>query len=176
MKYQEVYHEYTAFLNQQTQLRQRLNGIPKGYITVKRIAGKEYYYLQYTSFGKKKSEYIRESDVSTIREKLIQGEMLRKEIGEIDVNLDRLERAAKILDEQLSRTFYYLRQCAVMDTVPISKRNAVLSFSRAVTSLEGLSAREVTEENLRLWARGEKSFADFYLPALQGYRVMEGLG
>lgn len=54
MKYQEVYHEYTAFLNQQTQLRQRLNGIPKGYITVKRIAGKEYYYLQYTSFGKKK--------------------------------------------------------------------------------------------------------------------------
>ena len=30
----------------------------------------EYSYLQYTSFGQKKSEYIRESEVEAVREKL----------------------------------------------------------------------------------------------------------
>lgn len=88
-----------------------------------------------------------------------------------------MERDAKILsellDEQLSRSFFYLRQCADMDALPISKRDKALSFARAMTSLEGLPAKEATEENLQLWAKGEKSFADFYLSALQDYRVME---
>ena len=60
-----------------------------------------------------------------------------------------------------------------MDALPVAKREKALSFARAMTSLEGLPARETTEENLQLWAKGEKSFADFYLPALQDYRVME---
>ena len=62
---------------------------------------------------------------------------------------------------------------ADMDALPISKREKALSFARAMTALEGLPARETTEENLQLWAKGEKSFADFYLPALQDYHVME---
>ena len=40
-----------------------------------------------------------------------------------------------------------------------------------MTSLEGLPAKETTEENLQLWAKGEKAFADFYLPALQNYEL-----
>ena len=173
MKYQEIYDEYTTFLKHQSALQQQLQSLPKGYITTKKISGKEYHYLQYTYWGKKKSEYLREADVDKVREKLLLGETLRREIAENNANLDRLERAVKILDEQLSRTFFYLRQCAEMDTLPVSKRENALSFARAMTSLEGLPARETTEENLKLWAKGEKSFADFYLPALQDYRVME---
>lgn len=173
MKYQKVYNEYITFLYHQTELRHRLQIIPKGYITIKKIAGKAYYYLQYSSFGKKKSEYIQESEVEAVREKLVLGEMLRKELDDNNADLNRLESAAKILDEQLSRTFYYLRQCAEMDALPISKRDKALSFARAMTSLEGLPAKKTTEDNLQLWAKGEKSFADIYLPALQDYRVME---
>lgn len=173
MKYQELYNEYTTLLYCQSALQQQLQLLPKGYITTKRIAGYEYYYLQYNSFGKKKSEYLRETEVEIIREKLSHREFLRKELEKNNANLDRLERAANILDEQLSRTFFYLRQCADMDALPISKRDKALSFARAMTSLEGLPAKESTEENLQLWAKGEKSFADFYLPALQDYRVME---
>ena len=129
--------------------------------------------MQYTFLGKKKSEYLRESEVDIVREQLALRESFYEKLEENSANLDRLERAAKILDEQLSRTFFYLRQCADMDALPISKREKALSFARAMTALEGLPARETTEENLQLWAKGEKSFADFYLPALQDYRVME---
>lgn len=173
MRYLELYNEYSALLHRQLEIQLYLQDVPKGYISAKRISGKEYYYLQYTAFGKKKSEYLRESEVESVRGKLFDRETLVKELKECNANLDRLERAAKILDEQLSRTFFYLRQCADMDALPISKRDKALSFARAMTSLEGLPAKETTEENLQLWAKGEKSFADFYLPVLQDYRVME---
>ena len=173
MKYQELYNEYIALLYRQTELQRQLQTISKGYITLKRIANREYHYLQYTVFGKKKSEYLRETEVKSVRNKLTLRDSLQKELYDNNANLDRLERAAKILDEQLSRTFFYLRQCAEMDALPVTKREKALSFARAMTSLEGLPAKETTEENLQLWAKGEKSFADFYLPALQDYRVME---
>ena len=111
--------------------------------------------------------------MESVRGKLSDRETLIKNLDENNANLDRLEKAAKILNTQLSHTFFYLRQCADMDALPLSKRNKALSFARAMTSLEGLPAKESTEENLQLWAKGEKSFADFYLPALQDYRVME---
>ena len=173
MKYLELYNEYTALLCYQAALRRQLQTVPKGYITQKQISGRRYYYLQYTAFGKKKSEYLRETEIKSVCEKLSRREFLSKELDDNNANLDRLERAAKILDEQLSRTFFFLRQCADMDALPIFKRDKALSFARAMTSLEGLPAKEATEENLQLWAKGEKSFADIYLPALQDYRVME---
>ncbi len=173
MKYQELYNEYSVLLYSQTKLKQRLNAIPRGYITTKKISGKEYYYLQYTYLGKKKSEYLRETEVQSVRDKLTIRESLQKELDANNANLDRLEKAVKILDEQLSHIFFYLRQCADMDALPISKRTKALSFARAMTSLEGLPAKETTEENLQLWAKGEKAFADFYLPALQNYGAME---
>lgn len=173
MKYHELYNEYSSLLNQHNEIRRQLQDIPRGYVTIKNISGKEYHYLQYTSLGKKKSKYIQESEVDTVREKLALREVFSKELEENSTNLDKLERAAKILDNQLSRMFFFLRQCADMDALPIPKRNKALSFAKAMTSLEGLPAKEATEENLQLWAKGEKSFADFYLPALQDYRVME---
>lgn len=173
MKYQELYNEYSELLYSQTKLKQRLKATPRGYITTKKISGKEYHYLQYTYWGKKKSEYLREAEVESVREKLLLRDALCKEIENTQANLDRIEKAVMILDQQLSRTFFYLRQCAEMDALPVSKRERALSFARAMTSLEGLPAKETTEENLQLWAKGEKSFAEFYLPALQDYRVME---
>ena len=55
----------------------------------------------------------------------------------------------------------------------MEKRQDALSFAWAITALEGLSAKEETEQNLRLWAKGEKKFADFYMKSLQTYRVVE---
>lgn len=173
MKYYELYDEYITLLYRQADARQKLQLLPKGYITIKKISGKEYHYLQYTSFGKKRTEYLRGTEIDSIRKKLALRASLCKEIEKIHTTLDKLERAAKILDEQLNRSFFHLRQCADMDALPISKRDKALSFARAMTALEGLPARETTEENLKLWAKGEKSFADFYLPALQNYGAME---
>ena len=85
-----------------------------------------------------------------------------------------MESSAKYFDSNQSRISFFLQQCAEMDAVPIEKRQNALSFAKAMAALEGLPAKEETEKNLQLWAKGEKRFADFYMKVLQGYSVIEG--
>ena len=120
MKYQEIYNEYTSLINRYSKIRFELQSLPKGSIVKKNIANKEYHYLQYTSYGKKKTEYIREPEVEGIQSKLIRSEELKEKIKYISADMLRLEQAAKILDYTLSRTFYFIRQCAEMDAMPIA--------------------------------------------------------
>lgn len=174
MKYRVIYEEYTGFLQSRSQIRFEISTLPKGSIVKKRISGKEYHYLQYTACGKKKTEYLRETEVPEVQSQLARSAKLKQELVRIDTEMNRIERAVEILDYDLSRTFVFLRQCSDMDAMPISKRADALSFARAMTALEGLPVQEDTEQNLVAWSRGEKSFADFYLPALQRYHVMEG--
>ena len=173
MKYRELYDEYRELLANETKLRQEMHRIPKGYLVTKKIAGKEYLYLQYTAQGKKKSEYIHEEDWNRVKEAIARREPAREEMDTLRREQTRLENAAKILDTNLYRTFIFLKQCVEMDALPMEKRQDALSFARAMTALEGLSAREETEQNLLLWAKGEKKFADFYMKSLQSYRVLE---
>ena len=175
MKYRELYDEYRELLVCETKLRQEIYRIPKGYLVTKKIAGKEYLYLQYTAQGKKKSEYIHEDDWTCIKAAIARREPAKEEMDTLRREQTRLENAAKILDSNLYRTFVFLKQCAEMDSLPMEKRQDALSFARAMTALEGLSAREETEQNLLLWAKGEKKFADFYMKSLQSYRVLEGM-
>ena len=175
MKYRELYDEYRELLAYETKLRQEMHRIPKGYLVTKKIAGKEYLYLQYTTQGKKKSEYIHEEDWTWIKAAIARREPAREEMDTLRREQTRLESAAKILDTNLYRSFVFLKQCAEMDALPMEKRQDALSFARAMTALEGLSAREETEQNLLLWAKGEKKFADFYMKSLQAYRVLEGM-
>lgn len=175
MKYRELYDEYRELLVCETKLRQEIYRIPKGYLVKKKIAGKEYLYLQYTAQGKKKSEYIHEDDWTWIKAAIARREPAKEEMDILRREQIRLESAARILDTNLYRTFMFLKQCAEMDSLPMEKRQDALSFARAMTALEGLSAREETEQNLLLWAKGEKKFADFYMKSLQSYRVLEGM-
>ena len=96
------------------------------------------------------------------------------ELALINIEMDRIEKSVKRLDENLSRTFLYLRQCADMDAMPIARRADALSFANSMTALEGLPTRNETEQSLIAWSRGEKSFADFYIPTLRFYHVIEG--
>ena len=175
MKYHELLVEYKELLAEDVRLRQEMHLLPKGYLVTKKIAGKEYLYLQYTAQGKKKSEYIREEDVLQIRAAIARREPAKAEIDTLRREQNRLESAAKILDSNLYRTFIFLKQCAEMDAMPLEKRSGALSFARAMTALEGLSAKDETEQNLLLWANGQKLFSDFYMKSLQSYRVVEGM-
>ena len=175
MRYFELLKEYKDLLHADVQLRTQLQAIPKGYVTTKKIAGKDYCYLQYTVQGKKKSEYLREEDVASIRHAIAQREPLKEQVEKVRKDQLRLESAARILDAGLYRTFLFLKQCAQMDTLPIEKRQEALLFSGAMTALEGLSAKPETDRNLQLWARGEGSYTDIYMKALVQYRVVEGM-
>ena len=171
----ELLNEYKDLLHADVQLRTQLQAIPKGYVTTKKIAGKDYCYLQYTVQGKKKSEYLREEDVESVRHAVAQREPLKRQLEELRKDQLRLESAARILDAGLYRTFLFLKQCAEMDALPVVKRQEALLFSDAMTALEGLCAKPETDKSLRLWARGEGSYTDIYMKALVQYRVVEGM-
>ena len=175
MRYSELLNEYKALLHTDVQVRMQMQTIPKGYVTTKRIAGKDYYYLQYSAHGKKKSEYLRAEDVPSVRNALAQREPLKAQMEEVREDLFRLESAARILDAGLYRTFLFLKQCAEMDALPVSKRQEALLFADALTALEGLCAKPETDKSLQLWARGEGSYTDIYMKALVQYRVVEGM-
>ena len=175
MRYFELLNEYKELLHTDVQLRTQLQAIPKGYVTTKKIAGKDYCYLQYTVQGKKKSEYLREEDVASIRHAIAQREPLKEQVEKVRKDQLRLESAARILDAGLYRTFLFLKQCAEMDALPVAKRQEALLFSDAMTALEGLCAKPETDKSLRLWARGEGSYTDIYMKALVQYRVVEGM-
>lgn len=175
MRYHELLVEYKELLAQDVCLRQEIHQIPKGYLVTKKIAGKEYLYLQYTVQGKKKSEYVREEDAQRIKSAIARRDPVKAEMDILRREQYRLESAAKILDNNLYRTFIFLKQCAEMDAMPLEKRSGALSFARAMTALEGLSAKDETEQNLLLWAKGQKPFSDFYMKSLQSYRVVEGM-
>ena len=173
MKYQELYDEYNSYLNQYSSGKLELSTLTKGKIMKKRISGKEYNYLQFTSYGTRKTEYIKESEIIDINHKLSRRETLINEINLISKELTRLEQAVKILDSKMSRIFMYLRQCADMDSLPISKRIEAISFSNAIAALEGLTTSEETENGLKAWSEGKVTFAEFYLPILKMYRILE---
>ena len=85
-----------------------MHGIPKGYLVTKKIAGKEYLYLQYTAQGKKKSEYVREEDWGRVKAAVARREPAKEEMNALRREQSRLESAAKILDDNLYRTFVFL--------------------------------------------------------------------
>ena len=87
MKYQEIYNEYTSLINNYSKIKFELQSLPKGSIVKKNIANNEYHYLQYTSYGKKKTEYIREPEVEGLRFKLTRSEELKEKIKNIEIQM-----------------------------------------------------------------------------------------
>lgn len=98
---------------------------------------------------------------------------LRKEITQIDARLEQLEQAAQILDVRMSRSFFFLRQCANMDALPLSKRPEALAFANAMTALKGLPVSDEVNRGLDAWAAGKLKYKEVYFPSLQRYHVLE---
>lgn len=98
---------------------------------------------------------------------------LRKEITQIDARLEQLEQVAQILDVQMSRSFFFLRQCANMDALPLSKRPEALAFANAMTALRGLPVSDEVNRGLDAWAAGKLKYKEVYFPFLQRYHVLE---
>ena len=70
------------------ELVEELNTLPRGYISKKKIAGKEYSYLQYLEGGSLKSSYVRESELDYYNEAIARRKSIEAELDEI-VNTGR---------------------------------------------------------------------------------------
>lgn len=173
MRYQELHDEYNNLLNSYSALQLELSSLPKGALSTKTISGKEYVYHQYTSNGKRVSKCLKENEAIEMACKIEKREKAKTELEYVLAELSRLESAVNILDKGMGSLFSFLRQSADMDAVPVAKRANALSFAKAMTALEGLPARQKTEDNLAAWSEGRTRFADIYIPVLREYNVLE---
>lgn len=64
------------------ELQTRLASLPRGYLSIKHINGKERYYLQYREGTKVVSKYIKEDEVETIKAQLQERKKIEEEIRE----------------------------------------------------------------------------------------------
>lgn len=74
------------------ELEEKIAEYPRGYISVKHIGGKERYYRQWTEHKKKKSMYVRESEISEMRALLDARRKLQAEVKELKAQLPKPEK------------------------------------------------------------------------------------
>lgn len=169
MKYQELYQDYRHLLDEELRICRQLDQLPNGYLTVKKISGKEYQYLQYTVNGKKKSEYIKAEQLHETQEQLAERARQTDRLSIVRAEQAKLEEAVRILDMSMSRLFFQLKHSAKMDALPLSQRKKALAFATAMTALEGLPAKAQTNAHLEQWMSGRASYMDYYMATLQAY-------
>lgn len=173
MRYKELYDEYNSLLSTRNDYIRTVSTLREGYISSKTISGKQYFYLQKKVNGRLNSEYIKEDTLLRIKAELQKRSKIEEAIDQIDEELNRIERAAIILDKSLYHKLIIFKRCAIMDSMPVNMRKKSLEFGNAMTALEGITASENTEKTLSLWVVGQYSFTDGYLQVLTKYRLIE---
>lgn len=173
MKYQEISGEYSSLLRELTEIQIARLTLADGYISMKKISGKEYAYLQYRIDGKLISKYIKSDQLHEVRRQLHERANLERRLTEIEAQLSKIERAAAILDEGLYRRLITQKRCALMDALSADDRVKTLAFGNAMTALEGLLVSSETEQNLLSWAGGSGSFGESFQKILKKYHLAE---
>lgn len=166
---QNIINEYVELLNMRLVYLNRLSELPRGYISKKIIGNKEYNYLQYRNKGRVESKYIRDGEIDDVR-KLLE---LRKEAEaaspEIDKRLCEIEKAARLLDASLFRRLSMLKICIGMDDICREVRESCVSFSDAMTSIEGVPVSVSLRNDLDCWKNGDISFLAVFERTLRHY-------
>lgn len=72
--------------------REEIDNLPKGYIMLKNINGKQYPYLQYRLADKIKSEYIKKHQLEKIQKDLARRKKLEQAIKRVNSEKKKIER------------------------------------------------------------------------------------
>jgi len=174
MKYKELYNDYYSLLSEKAKYLKSMSELKDGYISIKKISGKQYAYLQKRVNGKLSSEYIKEDMLPKVKRGLQKRNEIETIIDQTNGELNKLETAANMLDKTLYHRFIILRRCSEMDSMPTAMRKRTLEFGNAMNALEGIPASEDTEKMLSLWVVGQRSFSEGYLQTLIKYNLIEG--
>ena len=112
-------------LQETVRIEQVISSLPRGYISVKRIAGHTYYYRQYREGDKIISHYVPDAFLNGVKQKII----IRKENEQLlKITKKDLARAIRsclkaglLNNEQVVK----LQECAKYDTVKLEDREAL---------------------------------------------------
>ena len=85
--------EYSRSLRFQSSILKELSTLPKGYISVKKINGKERYYLQVREGIRVKSKYISSTQINELRNQIERRNELQNDLKDVISDLNRLKKA-----------------------------------------------------------------------------------
>ena len=86
--HQDVFmEEKKKNLSREKQLAKLIESLPKGYISIKRIGGKDRFYLQWREQGKVKSKYIKPEDLDELKSQIQERKRLEKELERIKLGI-----------------------------------------------------------------------------------------
>ena len=161
--------EYGSLLAREQFIRVQLNELPIGYISKKTIKGNPQYYLQRRVGDKISGTYIKASEVQNVRAALAQRAACEAEIKQIELRLEQLEQAAKLIGKNLYCKFMMMKLSVGMDDLNVEQRRLCSSFGAAMNAVEGVMISEETAAEINQWHCKEKSFQTVYENTLLRY-------
>lgn len=167
--YFDITNEYMALLKQKCMIESELKTCPKGYIYKKKIGDKEYAYLKYRNGSTVESIYLKNNEVEDIESKLNLRKTYEEKLPKINSRLMEIEKAAEYLSSALSRQLNVLKLSIPMESLSSAERFLSLSFSDAMTSIEGVPVTNDVRNSLSAWGNGKKTFSSIFTDTLKQY-------
>lgn len=164
-----ILNEYRDLVQRKSAIEVALDTLPQGYISVKHINGKEYRYLQHRSGGKVISKYLKPDIADEVAEQLIQRKELAAELPRVCRRMREIEQAAAVLSRELYAQLSIIKYSVGMDALSSDRKKRSVSFSNAMTSLEGAPVSRETKSVLVSWGFGESSFSVIMEQTLRRY-------
>lgn len=87
--------EYSRLSRMKDRMEAEYLGLPKGYISKKKINGYDCYYLQYRDGSKIVSHYIKPDEFDHLQSAIDRRKSLKESLKNIDVEIQKIERALK---------------------------------------------------------------------------------
>lgn len=165
----DIIFEYKKLLASKLEIEQKLSVLPKGYISKKTIGGKQYLYLQTRNGDTVESKYIKAEEVEEITNQLSLRKKYEVELPEILIRISDIETAAELLDKALLRKLKMLKLTSGMDSISADEKEKRISFSDAMTSIEGVPVSDRVKNDLANWKKGNITFLSVFEQTLRRY-------
>ncbi len=165
----DIIFEYKELLAAKLEIEQKLSVLPKGYISKKKIGGKQYLYLQTRNGDTVESKYIKAEEVEEITKQLSLRKEYEAELPDILIRLADIETAAELLDKALLRKLKMLKLTSGMDSISADEKEKRISFSDAMTSIEGVPVSDKVKKDLANWKNGNITFLSVFEQTLRRY-------
>lgn len=165
----DIIFEYKELLAEKLEIEQNLAVLPRGYISKKTIGGKQYLYLQTRNGDTVESKYIKAEEVEELTGQLSLRKEYEAELPEVLLRLSKIETAAELLDKALLRKLKILKLASGMDNISADEKEKRISFSDAMTSIEGVPVSDRVKNDLANWKNGNITFLSVFEQTLRRY-------
>ena len=143
-----ILNEYRDLVQRKADIESALDTLPQGYISVKKINGKTYRYLQRRTGGKVVSKYLKADEADEVATLLEQRKRFEAELPQICNRMREIEQAAAVLSRELYAQLSIIKYSAGMDELTSDRKKRSVTLSNAMTSLEGAPISRETKSVL----------------------------